>query len=241
MAKTIIHATLEVNFTKKSASAITGDQLGAETFASWKSAVEACRRAFYKYEEAKHIAAGMGKDGTIDKAISDNAFDALQAILDLVGEVNGHPIVKNQSLLDELAVKAVSEKEPLAGRALTVKSQLDNAKARLDALNYNGVNPESVESIEAQIAELEEELKIAKKETGSCAPMGTRVTESTFRKKFEKALYALAIEKQALKSWEELEAEEEARKAERKARAKAKRAAKREAERAAKAVETVAA
>ena len=223
MAKTIIHATLEVNFTKKSASAITGDQLGADIFASWKSAVENCRRAFYKYEEAKHIAAGLGENGTVDKDITSAAFNALQAVLDLVGEVNGHPIVKNQSLLDELAVKAVSEKEPLAGRALTIKSQLDNAKARLEALSYNGVNPESVANVEAQIAELEEELKIAKKETGSCAPMGTRVAEGTFRKKFEKGLYALAIEKQALKSWEELEAEEEARKAERRAKTKAKR------------------
>ena len=235
MAKTIIHATLELNFTKKSDSAITGNQLGAELFAEWNKACTKCHSAFYNYIREKRKAAGKGKDGKIPEAISDAAFEALQSILDLVGEVNGHAIVKNNAMLDTLANEAVSKKEPLAGRALTIYSQLKNAKDRLDDLDYNGVNPDTVTAVEEEIEALEEEFKEAKKETGACAPTPIRVKYTTFRKNFEKAFYSLVVEEQELKSWEELEAEDKARKDERKAKAKAYRQAKREAAKAAKA------
>ena len=222
----IIVETLKVNFTKKSKSAMTGDQLGAENFANWVTAVENCRREFYKYECAKHKAAGMGKDATVD---ASGAFNALQTVLNIIGEVNGHAIAKNQSMLDVLSVCTLNKTKPLAGEALTIKSQLDNAKKRLEALSYNGVNPEAVEACEAEITRLEEELRIAKRETGSCAPMTSCVKDKVFRTKFEEEFCKTVILKQEAKSWEELEAEEEARRIARNERAKARKAAKKAA------------
>lgn len=223
----IIRDTLGVNYTKKSKSAITGDQVGAENFAKWKVAVENCRKEFYKYECEKHKAASMGDKASVN---ATNAFNALQAILNIIGEVNGHALVKNQQMLDVLSTVTLSKTKPLAGDALNLASQLKNARARLDELNYNGVNPDAVTNAEERVAELEESLKLAKRQTGSCAPMTSCVKENTFRTKFEEEFYKTVIAKQEAKSWEELEAEEAARKAERAARAKARKAAKKAAE-----------
>lgn len=221
MTKNMIQNTLAHNFTIKTGSAMTGDQLGIETFGQWKSSVAKCHREFYKYECAKHNAASQGDKANVD---CTKAFNALQEILDLVGDVNGHKVVKNREMLDVLAVKTHSDREPLAGRAETINSELKIVRKQLDNV-ATGMNPEYIEGLQAKEAELEEELKQAKKETGSCAPMKARNSESTFRKKFEKELYRAVIKPQAMKTWEELEAEAEARKAERKAAKQAKRQA----------------
>lgn len=230
MTKNIIKDTLAHNYTIKTNSAMTGEQVGVETFAMWKTAVANCHREFYKYECEKHAMASKGEKGTVD---ATRAFNALQTILDLVGDVNGHKIVKNQAMLDVLSVKTLAEKEPLAGQAETIYSELKIVRKQLADV-ATGMNPDYIEGLEKKQAELEEELKIEKKKTGSCAPMKTRTSENTFRKKFEKELYRAVIEPQAMKSWEELEAEAEARKAARKAAKQAKRQAEAQAKAAAK-------
>lgn len=222
MKKTIIHETLELNYYKKTKSAITGDQLGAELFAKWKVAVDNFRREAYKYRSAKRVNAGLGEDAVPYDATP--AFNALQVILDLVGEVNGHCIVKNGDMLEILTETAIKDTEALAGEALTIASELANAKKRLKALDYNGVNPEAVTQTVELIAELEEKLRVAKAQTGSCTPGTDRATETTFRKNFEKKFYKVVVEKQALKTWEELEAEKEERRKARREATKAKKA-----------------
>lgn len=228
---TIIKNTLAHNYTIKSNPAITGEQIGIENFAQWKNAITNCHREFYRYECEKHKAAGMGDDGKVDPT---RAFNTLQTILDLVGEVNGHKIVKNQAMLDVLSAHVITIKEPLAGHAWTLNEEKKALKKQLDAV-ATGMNADYVKGLEDRLAEVEEELRVEKKKTDSCAPIVTKVSETTFRKKFEKELYRSVIEKQAMKTWEELEAEEQARKAERKAKAQARKAAKRQAEAQAKA------
>lgn len=231
MKNTIIKSTLAHNYTIKSNPAMTGEQVGIETFAQWKNAVATCHRDFYKYECDKHRAAGMGEEGAVD---ATKAFNSLQTILDLVGEVNGHKIVKNQAMLDVLSAHVITVKEPLAGMAWTLNEEKKSLKKELDNV-HTGMSEDYISGLEDRLAEVEEELRLEKKKTNSCAPIVTKVSETTFRKKFEKELYRSVIEKQAMKSWEELEAEEQARKEERKAKAKARKQAKRQAEAQAKA------
>ena len=217
----LIQATLATKYTVKNGSAMTGADLGPALFAQWKNAVSVAHREFYKYECAKHHAAHHGEKGTVD---ATPAFNALQTILDLIGDINGHEIIKNQAMLDVLSVQTLSTKEPLAGQAELINSELKIVRNELKNIS-NGMNPDYIETLEKEQARLEEELSDAKKETGSCNPMKTRTSEQTFRKKFEKELVRAVINPQSMKSWEELEAEKEAKKAERKAKKQAKRQA----------------
>lgn len=237
MSKSNILIALELNFTKKRDDVINGGQVGPETFESWKNAMLVCHEHLYKYERAKRIAAGMGKDGKIDATLVTNAFNALQAVIDLVGEVNGFPIVKNQAMLDTLAPEAMKKSVALIGKALTLKSQLDNADKQLDALNFNGVNPEAVEHAQAEYDRIKAEFDAECKKPGSCEKSKDKCKDATFRKNFEREFYEAVIAKQEAKTWEQLKAEDDARKAERRAKTKAKREALKAAKAAAAAAE----
>ena len=232
----IIAQTLSIGGTvyNKSAARITGDKVGAENYAQWKSAMTTAHDKFYRYAKAVDDVA-HGK--TVDVAQAKTAgMNALQVILDLIGEINDHSIVKTEEMFCDVVKYAVAERTELVGHALLVKSQYDNAKARLKDLDFNGVNPDAVAQAEQRVAELEEELKLAKKDTNSGKPYDTKSSFNAFCCGFERKMAKWAHE-QAMKSAEELEAEAEARKAERKAR----RQAKRQAEAAAKAAENAAA
>lgn len=211
----------------KSTARITGDKVGAENYATWKSAMAVAHSKFYDYAKAVDDSA---KGRTVDvKQAKTEGMDALQEILNIIGEINGHTIVKDEELFGEFIKYAVKEKTELMGRAMTIKSQLDNAKAYLKTLNFNGVNPETLENAAQEVVRLEEELKLAKKEANSGKPYDDKASFNAFCTNFERKLAKIASD-QYMKSWEELEAEEEARRAERRAKAKARRQAKRQAQ-----------
>lgn len=198
---------------------ITGDIVGVENFAQWKLACENLYRECYKYERAKVMYA-LDKVESIN---ANNAFITLQSVLDLLGEVNGHKIAKNQVILDMVSHCAVTRKTALTGHAETVKSELDNVKKQIRDI-HAGMGEDYVANLYKKLEELTEELRLAKKEVGSANPYPSIVSFNTFRGKLEDTLVSL-IEKQQAKSWEELEAEAQAKKAERRAKTKAKRQA----------------
>ena len=230
----IIAQTLTIGGTiyNKSAARITGDKVGAENYANWRTAMTIAQEKFYRYAKAVDDA-NHGKTADVAQA-KTAGMNALQGILDLVGEINGHTITKTEEMFCDMVKYAVAERTELVGSALTIKSQLDNAKARLKELDYTGVNPEAVEQTEQRVAELEEALKLAKKDTNSGKAYDTRASFNSFSTNFERKLAKIAHE-QAMKSWDELEAEAQARKDERKARRQAKRQAEAEARRQAEA------
>ena len=127
----IIANTLSIGGTvyNKSAARITGDKVGAENYAAWKSAMTVAHEKLYRYAKAvDDIAHGK----TVDVAQAKTAgMNALQAILDLVGEINGRTIAKDEDMFCGFVKYAVAERTELVGNALYIKSQLDNAKARL--------------------------------------------------------------------------------------------------------------
>jgi len=200
---------------------INGGQVGIDTYATWKTALENAHRNFYKYECAT-IIASIDPDKSTKDAKSE-AFKSLQAILDLVGEVNGHALHKSEELLNNLSKYSILDRKQLTGNAEFINSQLKNLKAEFNKPN-NGASEEWIADMEKRIAAKEEELKLAKKQTDSASKFKTRAKYGTFATKMECAL-AQIIKGQEAKTWEELEAEEQARKDAAKARRKAARQA----------------
>lgn len=215
----------------KSVARITGDKVGAENYAQWKNAMATAHRAFYIY---KHAVDETLRGRTADTATATtNAMAALQIILDMVGEINGHKLAKSQELLDEVAKYAIAEKTELVGEALTINSKLKFCKDCLKAAGYdattgkyyNGIDPDHIAKLLEEQSELEEALKLAKKTADSGRPVDVKKSFTTFCVDFERKIAKLCND-QSMKTWEELEAEEEARRQERRARTKAKKAAK---------------
>lgn len=227
MKNTIFAQTLITNLTIKNhkSSMLNGEAIGAENFAKWQFAMKCAYEAFYRYQSECFNLAKKGEDATPD---ATNAFKELQAILNLIGEVNGHAIPKSMQLLNAVSQYAIKTKEVYVGKAGLVKSELDNYKREYRNL-ANGVNEEYVEKLEKNIAEKEEELRILATAIDSADKSKTRANWATFRYNVETTL-AQVISDQQAKSWEELEAEAEAKRAERRAKTKAKKQAKKTAE-----------
>lgn len=224
---TIFASTLVVGATihSKATARITGDKVGAENYAKWKSAMTVAHDKFYAYKYAVDRKA-RGKDADVTGA-KTAAMNALQVILDLVGPINDFALVKDEEIFENFAHYAVAEKTELAGEAYYINSQIKNLKDELK--NTNGANPEWVEAKEKELAEKEEALKVAKKSANSGKPVDKKTGFNTFCANFERKLAKLAGE-QSMKSPEELAAEKEARRKARREATKAKKAEKKAAE-----------
>ena len=219
----------------KSVARITGDKVGAENYAQWKNAMAMAHKAFYIY---KNFVDETLKGRTVNLTVATtNAMDALQNILNIIGEINGHKLVKSQELLNEVAKYAVADKTELVGEALTINSKLNFCKDRLKEVGYNattgkyynGIDPNYIAKLLEEKAEYEEALKLAKKSANSGRPIDGKRTFAPFCVDFERKIAKLCSE-QSMKTWEELEAEDEARRKERRAKTKAKKAEKAKAE-----------
>ena len=229
---TIIAEALLKNFTVKNHkdATINGGQVGVDIYGKWDIAIKAAHECFYTYQHDV-VDVAIAKSASVD---TTRAMNALQELLDLIGEVNGHAITKNSAMLEMVSKHAIKSKEDLVGRAMTIASELKNLRSEYNNLS-NGVNPEYVEKLEKDIADKEAELKLEKSKPDSAKKFQTRTSLAVFRYNVERAL-AEIISKQSTKTWEELEAEAEALRAKRRAATKAKRAAqKAEAEAKAKA------
>lgn len=213
---TIIADTLLANATvyNNKAATISGDQIGADLFKQWKNAQEVAYQAFYRYQRAKGVAAFSGDDATVDPAVVTAAMNALQAILDMIGNVTGHKIAKNLSMLDEVSAYAMSDKKEYTGRAYTLNEAIKQYRKDLRKV-APGMREEYVKDLEDGLAQAMEELAIVTKTTDSANKFNTRRPFSTFRTKMEEKL-AKIVKGQAAKTWEELEEERKKRNEERK-------------------------
>ena len=204
----------------KSAAKITGDKVGAENFANWKTAMQTAHQAFYTYKkDCNDLVKGYKVD---TEPARQKAWDALCAILDMVGDINGHALTRDNVLLNEVVGYAVREKTLLMGNALFQDSVVKNLKHELT--NTNGATKEWLEAKTKELETAQEQLRLVKKTANSGKAVDERASFNTFCANFERKLAKLASD-QSMKTWEELEAEEAARKEEKKARKKAKKAA----------------
>ena len=228
--KTIASALVDnMTVSNSSKAKLAAEVVGVEEFASWKFAEPVAYEALYRYAAARHNVAHEGESARVDSKLISNAMQAIQMMLDCIGEVNGYAICKNQAMLDVLAGCAIAAKKPLAGEAFKQDSIVKNFRAQLKEVN-DGMSEEYVADLTAKYEAAKIKLEELKKLEDSCTTVYARVTFNGFRSKIEQAMGAIVAEQNA-KTWEELEAEKEER---RKAR-RAKTAEKKKAAKAAKA------
>lgn len=216
IAKTLVN---NITVKDKKSARVTGDFVGVELYAAWKSAFETAHTNFYKYERAK-IALANGTVATI-KDERQHAVDSFKAIVTLIGEVNGVKLETSVEAMDTVSKYAIKDVERLAGRAMTLASEIKNLKKQLDEVS-TGMNPDYVTNLEETLEAKEEELRLEKKKTGSATKGTTMTNFSTFVYNAETRL-AKAIEKQEAQSYEDIVAEREAKKIANRERAKARR------------------
>ena len=223
-----ISEVLTVNRTivNNSAAKITSDKVGVDTFAEWSFAIKCAYESLYKFTEAQHTHA-LDNSKVIDKNIIDHAYNAIQMLLDCIGEVNGHKLVKNESMLNELCKAVYQDKKVLIGDTLLQKSIVDNLRKELNAIP-NGADEKYTLEVTKKYETAKIKLDELKKTEQSCATYRQRTSLNSFVTKLEKTL-SMYVTKQAMKTWEELETEEKERKEQAKERAKARRQAKRQA------------
>ena len=222
MKKTIAIALVDNTTVSNSSKAkLSAELVGVDEFSSWKFAETIAYEALYRYAAARHNVAHEGESASVDSKLTSNAMQAIQMMLDCIGEVNGHAVCKNQAMLDVLAGCVIAAKKPLAGEALKQDSIVKNYRNQLKEVN-DGMSEEYVADLTAKYEAAKIKLAELKKLEDSCTTVYTRVTFNAFRSKIEQAMGAIVAEQNA-KTWEELEAEKEERRKARRAKTAEKR------------------
>lgn len=184
--------------------------LGSHTDADlWSNAVKNAHSAFYAYAREVHNT-NAGHQEEVRKAVVDNAFNAINGLLALIGEVNGFALKASPSLLAELSGFAIKTKDTVSGRAYELKSEMDNYRRQIRTFPVSG-SPEALAQLQTALQEKQEEYMEACKEEGSKVSSLSDTTLSSFTRQLEDRLATL-IARQAAKSWEELREEEQERK-----------------------------
>jgi hypothetical protein len=219
MKKTIAIALMDnMTVSNSSKAKLSAELVGVDEFSSWKFAETIAYEALYRYAAARHNVAHEGESASVDSKLTSNAMQAIQMMLDCIGEVNGHAVCKNQAMLDVLAGCVIAAKKPLAGEALKQDSIVKNYRNQLN----DGMSEEYVADLTAKYEAAKIKLAELKKLEDSCTTVYTRVTFNAFRSKIEQAMGAVVAEQNA-KTWEELEAEKEERRKARRAKTAEKR------------------
>jgi hypothetical protein len=166
------------------------------------------------------------ENSNVDKT---EVFNALRSILATVGKVNGHKLYANDEAVNLIIGYSGRRANKDAPELDILRQQQANDNRILKKYKEtNGVNPEAITELEANIDARAESIAdlLATPDMRIKAP--TKTADNAFRLEVEH-LVARAVAGQNAKSWDELEAEEAERKARRNAAAKARRAAKKAA------------
>lgn len=219
---------------------ITAAQIGAEDLKTWTDLVNDLHKHAYAVYEAQ-------ENHVSDRAdLNTSLFNSVKTIIAAIGDLsftdahgNEHkaPMVINDNFckdLMELATKYAGRMgKDKAPELQLIESQISNTRKTLNQYeNINGVNPDTIANLKAQLEELQAKKADLMNTADMCKDKPAIASPATFRKAFEHHL-ARAIEGQKAQSWEEYEAAKAARKAARKARHAAQKAEKAKVEAAA--------
>lgn len=197
------------------ANRINGEAVGVSNARKWNTAVKdllipAYRVRVYRYNN-------MGNAETVAPYDETPLYNALQVVLDMVGEVNGAKL-DTHNCAEEIIANAmkfrVIDTSPEMAHAHSEKREA--AKA---------LKENETEENQANYDKWVEECKRLEELPGNCKRIPDVQADSTFVKAVEHLLGA-AITKQKAKSAEEVEAEREAKRQARRAKTAAKKAAK---------------
>ncbi len=197
---------------------INGEAVGVTNARNWLALVKACRLPAYAVRKYRYDNMGLAED--VAPCDMSALFNAIRPVIELIGEVNG----------DKLnPVNVAEEFVALSVRFRTIDITPEMAHARCELREARKAmtedeNEDTIAKVEACKAEVERLEAIA----GNCKRIVEVQSESAFVKAVEVAL-GDAINKQALRSVEDILAEKAAKEAERKAKRKANKLAKKNA------------
>lgn len=206
---------------------ISADQVGAESLNEWKTLVNKLRQAAYDvYVHCEN------NDLSVESTAVDKTavYNALRAILAELGEVNGHKLLANE----ELATLVVGYSGKRANKDSVamglVKSKIANTTKLLrEYKGINGVNPDAIKAMEADLEKLEAEKAELLAQPDNRIKEPTRVPEATFRLDLEHKLARVIADQKAM-TWDELEERDRKIKEDRKNKNKQRKAEKKAAE-----------
>lgn len=194
---------------------IDGKTVGVAEARTWGNAVKALRYPAYAIRQYRHANLGTAED--VAPCDMSKFYEALRVVLDLVGVVNGAKLsatnVAEEIISNASRIRTIDITNEMA-HARYVKRE---AKKALDEDNSEE-NKQTYEDACVEVLRLEGEA-------GNCKKLVEIQTESAFIKAVE-LLLGDAINKQTMKTLEEVLAEEEAKRQARRAKTAAKKAAK---------------
>lgn len=197
---------------------INGEAVGVANSRKWIAAVKAIRLPAYAVRVYRYN--NMGEAEAVAKCDETPVYNAIAPVLEMVGEVNGAKL-NSHNVAEEIIANAL--------RFRVIDITVEMAHARLEKrLAKKAMDEDENEETIAAYDNWVEEVKRLEGEPGNCKRIPEIVSESAFVKAVE-ILLGDAINKQAMKSAEEVAAEEEAKRAARREATKAKRAAKKAA------------
>lgn len=194
---------------------INGEAVGVANSRKWATAVKAIRLPAYAVRVYRYN--HMGEAEAVAKCDETAVYNAIAPVLELVGPVNGAKL-NAHNVAEEIISNVL--------RFRVIDTSNEMAHARLEKkLAKKALDEDENEDTIANYDKWVDEVKRLESEPGNCKRIPEIVSESAFVKAVE-ILLGDAINKQAMKSAEEVAAEEEARRQARREATKAKRAAK---------------
>lgn len=197
---------------------INGEAVGVANSRKWIAAVKAIRLPAYAVRVYRYN--NMGESGEVAKCDETPVYNAIAPVLEMVGVVNGAKL-NAHNIAEEIIANA------LRFRVVDITPEMAHARCEKRLAKKAMDEDENEETISAYDGWVEE-VKRLEGEPGNCKRIPEIVSESAFVKAVE-ILLGDAINKQAMKSAEEVAAEEEAKRAARREARKAAKAAKKAA------------
>lgn len=197
---------------------INGKLVGISEYRKWSTAMTALRLKAYAVAVYRHD--NMGKAETVEPMDMSAFFESLNVVLDLVGVVNGAKLSAHNCAETIIAQ---------ASRIRTIDISNEMASARCDKREAaKALKEEETEENQKAYDDACALVKDLESKPGNCRNLFEIQTENAFIKNVEVAL-GDAIIGQAMKSAEQVAAEEEAKRQARRAKAAAKKKAKKSA------------
>lgn len=194
---------------------VNGEAVGVANSRKWIAAVKALRIPAYGIRVYRYN--HMGDTETVAQCDQTPLYTALAPVLEMVGTVNGAKL-NSQNVAEEIISNVV--------RFRVIDITPEMASARCDMREARkAMNEEETEESVATYEAAKAEVARLEELPGNCKRIAEIQSESAFVKAVE-ILLGDAIKKQAMKSAEQVAAEEEAKRAERRAKTKAKQEAK---------------
>jgi hypothetical protein len=212
--ETIIAESLSVSRDYK-VSSMNAKTLGVSEYRIWNTAVKALRIPAYTVRQYRH--ANLGNAETVAPCDLSPLYTALHDVIELVGVVNGAKL-DSHNLAEEIIAQASRI------RIIDITSEMAHARS-IKRETKKVLNEDDTIENQAAYADACVEVERLEGIAGNCKKLFEIQSETTFTKAVE-IILGDAINKQTMKTPEEVEAEMEAKRQARRAKTAAKRAAK---------------